>query len=404
MTELGGRLKRRSLIGLRHSAVVKGRTLGVLFLAGGTLALIVVLVPHGARMNELAVLSLALAAGVVGSVFWLVGPRFSDRTLHVTLAFGTAEIALAVYFAHGGGPSTAFAFLFTWVGLYAALFFKPRQARAHLMLCGVAFAAVLAANSETGGAAEWVLAIGTTTIVVVVVGAIMTELHEAQVSVVRKERHSALSEMATLIGHELRNPLAAAINDLYIHRMDVARRLEHTELVSVTRAEAQINRAAQLSEDLISYMRDSELEPEEIAVDVLVREVLSEAPPPPGVEVVLGSANAVVADRNVLVTVLANLLSNSYQAMKAGGTIRVSSVGTTEGATIRVEDNGPGFDRESLGRAFDAFFTTKDDGTGLGLAVVQRLVERLDGTVVVENAPTGGARVVIWLPGAQVQN
>lgn len=391
--------KSQSLLVLRHSAAARGRTLGVLFFAGGMFALVVVAVPHGDTMDELPVLILALAACVTGGALWFVGPQFSARVLHFTLAFGTAEITLAAYFSHGSGPSVAFAFFYTWVGLYASLFFTPRQAQLHLLVCAGAFASVLVANSESGGPADWVLAMGTTTIVILVVGAIMAELFEAQASLVKKERLSALGELATVVGHELRNPLAAAINDLYFHRMQLAEQVDPVAFSAVTRAEAQINRAAQLSEDLTSYMGEREPQLTEICLDDLIGEVLEVAPPPKGIDVVLESSVPVMADPALLLQVLTNLVTNGYQAMTEGGTLKVASIAEGGGTTIWVEDSGLGFDANVADRIFDPFFTTKDEGTGLGLAIVHRLVERHLGTVTAVNAPSGGARVKIWLPG-----
>ena len=77
---------------------------------------------------------------------------------------------------------------------------------------------------------------------------------------------------------------------------------------------------------------------------------------------------------------------------------RLETAGAADYATITVSDNGPGFPREVLGRAFDPYVTSKPKGTGLGLAIVKKIVEEHGGRVEADNRPEGGARVRVSLP------
>lgn len=225
------------------------------------------------------------------------------------------------------------------------------------------------------------------------------ELTAAQAALVRKERLSAVGEMATVIGHELRNPLGAAINLLYLARTRLSDH-DDTELDGyLDRLERETNRAASLCEDLTSYMREREAVLIPVELGSVVDEVLESTPPPAGIEIGLGFLGVdVQADRAQLVQMLTNLITNAYQAMPDGGTLRVSG-GERDGYfEISVEDSGEGIDPEVADRLLEPFFTTKAVGTGLGLAIVKRFADAHNGTVSLKNGETGGARVTIGLP------
>jgi signal transduction histidine kinase len=225
------------------------------------------------------------------------------------------------------------------------------------------------------------------------------ELIAAQASLVRKERLSAVGEMATVIGHELRNPLGAAINLLFLARNSLT---DHDvpELDGyLDRIEKETNRAAALSEDLTAYMREREPVVVPLDVGAVVAEVLESTPPPPGIEVSVESLGVdLAADRAQLVQMVTNLITNGYQAMPDGGLLRVTGTESAGFVEIAVEDSGVGIDPAVAERLLEPFFTTKPTGTGLGLAIVKRFAEGHDGTVSIENGPGGGARVTIRLP------
>ena len=225
------------------------------------------------------------------------------------------------------------------------------------------------------------------------------ELIAAQASLVRRERLSAVGEMATVIGHELRNPLGAAINLLFLARISLTDQ-DNPELDGyLDRIERETNRAAALCEDLTAYMRERQLVIVPLDLGAVVAEVLESTPPPPGIEVsVEGLGVDLAADRAQLVQMVTNLITNAYQAMPDGGPLRVTGSKSDGFVEITVEDSGVGIDPAVAERLLEPFFTTKPTGTGLGLAVVKRFAEGHDGTVSMENGPGGGARVTIRLP------
>jgi signal transduction histidine kinase len=222
------------------------------------------------------------------------------------------------------------------------------------------------------------------------------DLVAAQHTIVRQERLSAVGEMAAVVGHELRNPLAAALNYLFVGRLALGDEMPAAVDENLTAAELQIQRAARLCQELTAYTREYVAKIESIEFSALVAQVLETTPAPEGVTVTVDGAMTFDADPVLMAQVLTNVITNAYQAMPEGGGLRLAARGDPVGC-ITVEDDGVGIDPQSASRLFDPFVTTKAKGTGLGLAIVQRLVEAQGGTVCIENRDTGGAKVTISL-------
>ena len=234
--------------------------------------------------------------------------------------------------------------------------------------------------------------------------AALAELRDAQDALVRGERLTALGEMASVVGHELRNPLAAVINALYLLRRHLGDPADPQYEKHLAMAERETGKAASLAEDLTAFVRPREPRRERVALDDVVHEVVEAAPPPDHVALdVDAEAVSVFADRRQLAEVLTNLVTNAYQAVDGSGSVRVSARVTGDAAELAVEDSGPGIDAALAERVFEPFFTTKHDGTGLGLAIVRRLVEAHGGSVAFERpVDDHGARVVVHLPAEHV--
>ena len=224
------------------------------------------------------------------------------------------------------------------------------------------------------------------------------ELLAAQADLVRSERLAALGEFATVVGHELRNPLGAAINDLFLLRATAGEHLGADSEMHISRAEGQIYRAAKLSEDLTVYMREREPAFTDIDFAAMIAQVLEITPPPAGIDVSVGSSAALVGDPSLMTQVMTNLVTNAYQAMPNGGRLELAADSDGDTTSITVRDTGTGIDPAVADRLFDPFFTSKAEGTGLGLAIVQRLVALQRGDVSIINAPGTGALVTIRIP------
>lgn len=227
----------------------------------------------------------------------------------------------------------------------------------------------------------------------------LDELAKAQAELVHRERLAAVGELASMVGHELRNPLGAATNFLYLARMKLGDDLDAEVDDFLSMVERQTNRAAALSEDLTTYVREHKPEPAHLDFNTVVEEVLRATPPPQGVRVELeGPTIDLEADPTHLAQMLTNLVVNAYQAMPDGGSLRIGASATADLVEINVKDSGSGIDPEIAKKLFDPFFTTKTEGTGLGLSIVRRLARSSGGSIVIDNVPSGGALATLRLP------
>ena len=117
-----------------------------------------------------------------------------------------------------------------------------------------------------------------------------------------------------------------------------------------------------------------------------------------GVDIAVTGSAIVSGDREMLQVVIQNILMNAAQAM--GGKGRIDVIVTDHGADCRIDviDQGPGMPPEVREKAFEAFYTTKHRGTGLGLPIARRVIEGHKGKIEIQVPPTGGTVVSITLP------
>ena len=209
-----------------------------------------------------------------------------------------------------------------------------------------------------------------------------------------------LGEMAAVIAHEVKNPLAAIRGAIQVigKRLTPASR----EAVVVGDIIARIDALNQLVNDLLLFARPPRPNPAAFDLSVLLSttaSLMGEDAAHRDVQVaVSGASPMVLADANLLKIVFLNLFINSAHAMRGKGVITVSVTTEDGSCEIAVSDTGPGISPEIRDKLFTPFVTTKSRGTGLGLSTVKRLVEAHDGYVRVDCPPAGGTTITIVLP------
>jgi signal transduction histidine kinase len=229
---------------------------------------------------------------------------------------------------------------------------------------------------------------------------LQAELSDKNRQLERRNRLAALGEMAAGIAHEVRNPLGAIKLYASLLRQDVAAMPTPAQTVE------KIIAAAQRVETIVSQVLYFTREVRANIVDADLADVVREAvelarvrSPDGGVAFVVAGPDRLPArfDRTLVSQALVNLLVNGVEACGESGHVFVE-FGRSESPrqfVIGVRDSGPGIDESTRERLFHPFFTTKDHGTGLGLALVHRIVEAHDGLIEARNAREGGAEFQI---------
>ena len=234
------------------------------------------------------------------------------------------------------------------------------------------------------------------------------ELARAQAELVRHERLAALGELAAVMAHEVRNPLGVIFNSLSTLRRLLRPTGDSEMLLSMVEEEAE--RLNRIVADLLDFVRPYELTKKPIDIEPVVEAAVAEALK----SLPLATARVVTecepqlppfpADAHLLKQAVVNLVVNAVQAMPKGGTVTVRSslVPRADGPWLQVEvrDEGPGLSPRAAEKMFQPFFTTKATGTGLGLAVVKRIVESHNGEVEVCPNPEKGATFALRIPPA----
>jgi signal transduction histidine kinase len=217
-----------------------------------------------------------------------------------------------------------------------------------------------------------------------------------------EDRTKALEGIAARLAHEVKNPLAA-IKGLSVHMARTSTDPKVAERLSIVAAEA--DRVQSILDGFLSFSRGLDdlkvaaTNPHQVARELAL--LLETRAADHGVTLDVGGTPdlSVNADARKLRQALMNLVLNAMQASPSGGTVDIDIAKTgRDGIEIRVKDQGPGMPPEVLDRIRKPYFTTKEGGSGLGVAVARGLIEQHGGQLRYESAPGKGTTAVIALP------
>ena len=234
----------------------------------------------------------------------------------------------------------------------------------------------------------------------------LTEVKRLEAQVRRMHTLAALGEMAATVAHEIRNPLGGIASFANLLERDLDAGDPNRRMVSkITEGVARLNR---IVSSLLSYTRPLNLNTRKTDVREIVEEAASffEVDPEGGSgETVIERSYpqtplVVELDTEQVHQVVLNLLLNAAQAMPDGGVVRIEVLREADAAEtqIRIRDEGPGIDAAVREKLFTPFFTTKEDGTGLGLVTSKKIVEAHGGRITFQSNPCEGTCFTITLP------
>jgi len=226
----------------------------------------------------------------------------------------------------------------------------------------------------------------------------ITERKAAETKLREQAALAQLGELAAIVAHEVRNPLAGLRGSLQILATRLPAEMRERQIVG-----AMVDRIDALNarvRDILLFAGSGKAKIQPVTLSTVLIDVMASATAAvPGSPVELTGEPAVVdADPELLRELLLNLLLNACQAAAGTGPIVVATTSTGGTCRVAILDRGPGIPDEIRHRVFEPFFTTKHGGTGLGLAIVKRLADLQSGTVSLEDRPGGGTAAVVTLP------
>jgi signal transduction histidine kinase len=248
------------------------------------------------------------------------------------------------------------------------------------------------------------------------------EVRDLQQKLVEQERRATLDQLTATVSHELRNPLSAIRNSLYV----IAQMAQSANL-SVERPIERIKRSIQRCENIISQLVDYSqiraLQRRSVSFDTWLGELLDEQKMPEGIELIreLGApGQAVSCDPDHLRRAIINLIDNAAEAIERvrGETLENAKAADATASArndriwlrtrqqsgrieVEIADNGPGIAPAVLTHIFEPLFSTKAFGVGLGLALVKQILDHHAGGIDVTSELGKGTRAVLWLPLAE---
>ena len=233
----------------------------------------------------------------------------------------------------------------------------------------------------------------------------VSEVRALQDLVNHQQRLSAMGEMVAALAHQIRTPLSAAM--LYASNLGNSR-LEPTQLKrSAAKLTERLRHLERQVNDMLIFARHGRLMMVEVPIQLLATRICE------AVELLIAEikvrfkfenrakSSSVFCNEDALLGAVLNLANNAIQAMNGEGELSLEIKTTGDRLCISVQDNGPGIADSTVARLFEPFFTTRANGTGLGLAVVENVLQSHRGRAFLDPSAVHGAKFILELPLTQ---
>ena len=227
-------------------------------------------------------------------------------------------------------------------------------------------------------------------------------------SVTMTGNYEEIAKLVGVLAHEIKNPLSTILLNMELLAEDFGadpdNPLFRRASKRVLTVQRECERLRLLLEDFLNFTRVRTLNIESVDINLLIQEIVDFYRPraeDAGIEILSFLASnlpTVRIDREMLRRALWNLMLNAEQAMPNGGQLVIATSITTSGIALELIDTGCGIDETIRSKIFETFYSTKRDGTGLGLPMTRRIIEAFHGHILVESERGKGTKFTIELP------
>ncbi len=228
----------------------------------------------------------------------------------------------------------------------------------------------------------------------------ITELKHLQEDLIKSAKFNVIGQLASTVGHELRNPLGVIKNSVYFLNMilkdDADKRIvKHLKIL-----DKKVVSANNIINDLLDVTRKKVPTLQLNDLNKMVTNVLSHLMVPENIvlDIKLAKIPKSILDEEQIQRVIQNLIMNSIQAMTEGGKLTIQTIKQEETLKLIVKDTGVGIPKKNIANLFTPLFTTKAKGIGLGLVICKQLVEGHNGTITVKSEVGEGSEFIVELP------
>ena len=229
-----------------------------------------------------------------------------------------------------------------------------------------------------------------------------SKLKEQQEKIVQTERLSAIGELAARLAHDLRNPLNIIKNSLLLIRHKYGSQPE--SMKDFDRIDRSVSRMSHQLENVMDFVTSNRLKINEKSLNEIMKNAVERASIPDSIKINLPSEDIILnCDSEKLEIVFDNILVNAKQAIDGSGTIDIQSSQDENFTKIEIHDSGSGISEDMLTKIFEPLFTTKQEGTGLGLSSCKSIIEQHGGSISAKPEQGNGSTFVIILPIKKLQ-
>lgn len=208
-------------------------------------------------------------------------------------------------------------------------------------------------------------------------------------ALIESERLAAIGNLSSRIAHDLKNPLSALKVITELLKMAAKDQSDPTFQSKLDAANVAIFRMTHQIDNVLDFVKEADLQIAPTSIYEILKLAMNKIPEKTNVDLDIQQNDVSLnCDKQKMAVVFSNIILNSIQAMNNEGKITIRFYQTPENTIIDFEDSGPGIPENIIHKIFDPLFTTKQQGTGLGLATCKNIIRQHGGTITVSNSPT----------------